>query len=224
MTTIEALTITALFVGPILAVLVTRIIDFRRSKRERRLDVFRTLMRTRRTPVSPEHVTALNLVEIEYQGVRSELTAWEELFRHFTLNPPRHRDEEVNADLTREQKSAREDRYNQRVQSERDQLLAKLLHAMAKFLGYRIEQIDILSRGYYPQALSDIDLQQYAVRHLLTQMSLGKRGLPVEILTRTEDNTSPGQGEKALLPNAAQPDARAPEDNVSPLPGNSREK
>lgn len=200
MTTVELLTILALIAGPILAVLVTRIIDRYRMKRDRRLDVFRTLMCTRRTPVSPDHVRALNLVEIEFQSVPPVLDAWEQLFRRFTDRGSRHRDEEIHDGLSDDEKLARNDRYNQRNRQEEDQLLAKLLHAMAKELGYKIEQIDILSRGYYPQGLTDIDVQQSAIRYLFAQMFARKRGLPIEIFNPAQVSAPVQETEKPLPP------------------------
>jgi hypothetical protein len=47
------------------------------------MEVFRTLMAWRRTPLSPDRVKALNMVEIEFHGVKSVETAYGELFRHF---------------------------------------------------------------------------------------------------------------------------------------------
>jgi len=48
-TTNEILTVIALVAGPIMAVLITRYLDDQRTYKARRMDVFRTLMRTRRT-------------------------------------------------------------------------------------------------------------------------------------------------------------------------------
>jgi len=42
----EILTLIALIAGPLIAVIIARNIDTRRAKRERRMDIFRTLMRT----------------------------------------------------------------------------------------------------------------------------------------------------------------------------------
>ena len=63
-------TIAAVFLGPIAAVLITRLIDNYRLRSDRRIDVFRTLMRTRKMKLTPEHVGALNVVEIEFHGER----------------------------------------------------------------------------------------------------------------------------------------------------------
>ena len=46
--------------GPVLAVLVTRFIDAKRDRKARQTDLFRILMRSRRSALSPEYVAALN--------------------------------------------------------------------------------------------------------------------------------------------------------------------
>ena len=80
--TFEWISLAAILVGPILAVLATRFLDNRRSARDQRLAVFKTLMRTRRTPTVPDHVGALNLVEIEFANDGPVLSAWRALFSH----------------------------------------------------------------------------------------------------------------------------------------------
>jgi hypothetical protein len=66
MTLVEGLTIFALIVGPVAAVCITRWLDQARVVKDRQLDVFRALMRTRKAAQSPDHVNALNLVEIDF--------------------------------------------------------------------------------------------------------------------------------------------------------------
>jgi len=66
MTNGEWINLAAILLGPILAVLVTRFIDSRRETQSRRMEIFKTLMRTRRTPTYADHVGALNLIEVEY--------------------------------------------------------------------------------------------------------------------------------------------------------------
>jgi len=66
-------TIVAVFLGPIFAVLVTPWVDNERLKQNRRMEVFRTLLRTRRIRLNPDHVGALNLVEIEFYGEKGVL-------------------------------------------------------------------------------------------------------------------------------------------------------
>lgn len=73
---IAVATIIAVLVGPILAVLITRFIDDQRASKARRMEIFRTLMRTRKTPIHFEHVGAINLVEIEFANETSVVQAW----------------------------------------------------------------------------------------------------------------------------------------------------
>jgi hypothetical protein len=75
-------TIVAVLAGPILAVWVTRRIDESRLKQTRRMEVFRTLMRTRRMRLNPDHVGALNLVEIEFHGEVPVIEAWKSYWDH----------------------------------------------------------------------------------------------------------------------------------------------
>jgi hypothetical protein len=70
----------ATFLGPAFAVLVTRIVDARRELSSRQLHVFRTLMATRRAQLTAEHVTALNLIEIDFQGKKEVLQSWKAYF------------------------------------------------------------------------------------------------------------------------------------------------
>ena len=62
------ITIVALFLGPILAIQVQKLIEAKKEKRDRRFDIFKTLMATRAERLSTEHVQALNLIDIEFYG------------------------------------------------------------------------------------------------------------------------------------------------------------
>jgi hypothetical protein len=147
----------ATFAGPVFAVLVTRRIDDERRVRERRLTVFRSLMATRRALVSPEKVTALNMVEIEFYWLPLVQDAYREVMIHINTPPllpagwhGRHR-----------------------------ALLTRLLSQMARALGYELEQLDVLEGGYYPQSFADIEIEQQAVRRALIELLSGRRPLSV---------------------------------------------
>jgi hypothetical protein len=147
----------ATFAGPVLAVLVTRHIDNVRRVNERRLAIFRSLMATRRTLLSADKVTALNMVEIEFYGIQSVQDAHREVMTHINTPPPspagwdaRHRT-----------------------------LLTRLLSEMARVLHYELQQLDVLEGGYYPQGFADIDLEQQAVRRALIEVLSGRRPLAV---------------------------------------------
>lgn len=62
------LTILALIVGPIAAVQTQVWLERRRERGNRKLEIFKTLMRARGSPLSREHVDALNTLTLEFPG------------------------------------------------------------------------------------------------------------------------------------------------------------
>jgi hypothetical protein len=163
----------ATIVGPIAAVYVTRRIDRERAIRERQLDLFRALMRTRRTPLAPDHVNALNLVEIEFNKVSKVLDVYRDLMRHIK-NSDAFESESIN-----EQRS----------------LLTKLLSTMSAELGYAIEHLDVFEGDYYYPALwGQSEEQQIAMRLGLIELLSGKRSLSVsDAKDESPSSTSPFQ-------------------------------
>ena len=74
--------IVAILIAPFLAVFAQRQIDLWREQRQRKLWVFKTLMATRGRTLSPEHVQALNMIELEFQKSSEKpiLYAWKEYY------------------------------------------------------------------------------------------------------------------------------------------------
>jgi hypothetical protein len=181
MTVSEWLTLMAIVLGPLFGIWLARHMQDRASYRERRMDIFRTLMRTRRTPVWPDHVGALNLVEIEFAGERNVIDAWRELFKHLGTPHARRFDEAASDAMTPEETGERDRRHYVRLGEERQRLLARLLHAMAKALDFKIEQLEIFEGGYTPQGWADIEVDQNAIRRFAAQLAAGQRLLPIAV-------------------------------------------
>ena len=140
------------------AVLISRDLEKRRVQRERRMDIFRTLMRTRTgsARLSPDHVAALNLIEVEFRNDSDVRDAWKEHFKilcQIGQNP--------NVDLMLSMEKS----------------LAKLLQVMSRILGYEIEGLEILGGGYTPQS----DLDWYLIRRYVIALSRGEGVLPVKV-------------------------------------------
>ena len=184
-TTIETVTVVALFAGPLLAILVARHLEQRRAKRERRMDVFRTLMRTRASRLSSDHVAALNLVEIEFQDKEEVIDAWNKYFEHLSSQHPRKADEEILPSTSKEEIQVREERYNKRLADSRNVLVTKLLHEIAKTLKYKLESLEILGGGYAPQGWAEIEFQQGLIRQYGVDLYYGRRALPVAVVDYT---------------------------------------
>jgi hypothetical protein len=63
----EWITVAAIVLGPILALLSQRLLDRVREKKDRRVRLFFTLMSTRATPLAPDHINALNSIDVVFE-------------------------------------------------------------------------------------------------------------------------------------------------------------
>jgi len=142
---------------------MTRYIDLLRERGARRLWIFRTLMATSRTWLSPEHIAALNQIELDFQNATGVMNAYRTYMKNLAT-PFQSED-------------------NDRIAHERQSMRTKVLSEMAKTLGIRVEQLDIFEGGYVPQGHVDIERQQAAIRRLLSEIADGKRSLPIEVRT-----------------------------------------
>ena len=185
MTIFNLLTLIAILVGPIAAVIVTRHIDAKRDNRNRKMEIFRTLMRTRRQPTSIQHVEALNLVEIEFSDCEQIKQAFTVLFEHFATQHPRLPTEEVNDAMELNEVIRRNSAFDTRIHNDRQAQLARLLHAIAKELKFSIEQLEIFEGGYRPQGWADLELDERVIRKYVTDLYLGRRTVPVTVFDAT---------------------------------------
>lgn len=161
---LAVVTVFAVLVGPIAAVIVTRIIDDRRADQTRKYDIFRTLMRTRMMPIHFEHVGALNLVEVEFIKHPAVIKAWKDYLTNLgeTFPPPEEK-EKSDAALKK-----------------RNSLLTKLISEIAKVLRVNVEQLDILEGNYIPRGWNDDDWEQKLVRRGLINVLHGRAPIVIQ--------------------------------------------
>jgi hypothetical protein len=181
-TTNEILTLIALLAGPVAAVIITRYQDDQRQYHGRRMDIFRTLMRTRRAALSPDHIGALNLVEIEFADEPTVVRAWKELFTHFGTAHGHRVDENIEGLTDQKEIERRNEAFAGRLIQERQRLLAKLLHAIAKVLGFKIEQLEIFEGGYTPQFWADIETEQAIIRKFVVDLAYARKVVPMGVI------------------------------------------
>lgn len=157
------LMILAVLAGPIIAVQLTRFVDNKNEQRERKLQIFKTLMATRAYTVSPQHVEALNRIDLEFSNKhkkeRNVVYAWKEYL-----------------DLLGDQDMPRDQWGTKRIE-----LLVDLLHGMAQVLNYEFDKTHIKNSAYAPVAHGDIENQQTAVRMGIIEILEGKRVLPMHV-------------------------------------------
>lgn len=156
-------TIVAVLVGPIFAVIVTRLMDNYRAARERKFHIFRSLMKTRKMPIHLEHVEALNLVEIEFIKHAQVITTWKAYLENLGSELPPTADKAA---------------FDSAIQK-RDSLLTKLLSDIANVLKVKIAQLDILHGNYVPQGWVNDDIDQRLVRTQLLNVLSGRAPLSI---------------------------------------------
>ena len=140
-------------------------------------------MRTRRVPMSADHVGALNLIEIEFADEPDVLAAWKLLYQHFATEHVRRPDEQRMPHATLEESRQRDNLFDKRLFDERQRLFAKVLHSMAKTLNFNIEQLEIFEGGYTPQGWQDELLEQRMARNFILDLYRGRAALPVAVLS-----------------------------------------
>src|SRR5687767_2733026 len=81
--------IVAILVAPLVAVQVSLWLERRKERRSRQLETFRTLMATRASGLAPDHVKALNMIDVEFYGSdassRAVLQAWKAYLDHLNV-------------------------------------------------------------------------------------------------------------------------------------------
>ncbi|WP_451991307.1 DUF6680 family protein [Azospirillum argentinense] len=124
----------ATLIGPIIGAFIALFITHLREdivgKKEQRIRIFTTLMGTRSLPLEPEHVRAINMIEVVFYGKEKVIAPWKEYIKH----------------LRTEQND-----NNRAVWKENaDKLLADLLFNMGNVIGYKIPALEIYRGGYHP--------------------------------------------------------------------------
>ncbi|OFV96244.1 MAG: hypothetical protein A3H28_10270 [Acidobacteria bacterium RIFCSPLOWO2_02_FULL_61_28] len=162
------LTIAAIVLGPILALGAQRELDRLRARRDRQLQVFRNLMTTRASALSPTHVEALNSIDVEFSPPKGKnkrvVDSWRIYSEH--LIDPRSQDpQQVVTWDTR-----------------RFELLVDLLYEMARRLGYDFDKVMLKRNAYYPRGYGEMEAEQHELRKASLEVFSGRRALPMKIV------------------------------------------
>lgn len=161
MTVSDWLTIAAIVLAPLVAIRVSVWLEKRKERRQRQFVIFQTLMATRASGLAPNHVQALNMIDVEFygtdKGARAIVDAWK-VYLDF-LNTRAAPDAAWGA--------------------KREELLVDLLQKMASHLGFHFDKTDIKRTSYFPQGYSTAEWEQQQIRQLVLALLKGERALPV---------------------------------------------
>jgi hypothetical protein len=124
--------IIAVFLGPITAVQLTRFLDSKSAAKQRKLDIFKTLMSTRLYTTNWDHVMTLNRIDLELSSKntkeKSVVEAWKAYF-----------------DLLSDKSMTPEQWGTKRID-----LLVDLLHKMSIVLDYDFDKTHITNLTRHP--------------------------------------------------------------------------
>ena len=176
-TTFAGITITnwvmifAVIAGPIFSVQIQKYIEGQKEAKERKIKVFKDLMATRASTLAYQHVVALNMVGLEFQGkaFTKVVNAWKTYLDHLGSFP--NNDESM---------------IKVWVEKKNDQL-SDLLYEMGISLGFEFDKVHIKKSGYIPQAYSDQEEEQKFIRQAVAEIFMGKRDIPMRVVSFPSD-------------------------------------
>jgi len=169
----EILIIFATVIGPILAVQAQKAIERARERRGRKAWLFQTLMATRAARISPEHVQALNMIDLVFYGKRllgvnrrsnaeqAVLDAWKEYLDHLNTKV-----EEKDLSVW---------------VAKGDDLFVNLLFEISKDVQFTFDRVQLKKGVYSPVAHGDLEFEQNTNRKLLLKVLSGQMPLKMEI-------------------------------------------
>jgi len=173
MTISDVSMIVAVIAGPILAIQAQKIIEMLKERRERKVWVFTTLMATRGTPVSPVHVRALNMIDLEFSARNrpecSVIDAWKVYLDHLNDAPRDFQDPNYQAQYTLWSKKLPD-------------CLTELLFVMSQALGYTFDKVQLKKGAYTPQGHADLEFEQSMLRRGALDVIYGQRALRIEVI------------------------------------------
>jgi hypothetical protein len=161
--------------GPILAVQAQKAVEAFRDRSMRKGRVYEQLMATRAARLSPEHVSALNMIDLVFYGARTlgflrrsaqeqvVLDAWKEYLDH------------LNTKAMDGQQSL--------WFAQSDELFTDLLFSIAQDLGYRFDRVQLKRGVYSPIAHSEIEADQTNLRKAMLSLFSGEHPLKMNVVS-----------------------------------------
>lgn len=166
------ITLSAIIIGPILAVQTQKFLEAVRYKKQRRLNLFHTLMSTRASRVSNEHVGALNMIDLEFYGRKVFGYRFQTPKEKSITNAWKNYNDQLNTRYEPEQLAIWIDKN--------DQLLTALLYKMSNALGYDFDEVQLKRDCYRPIAHGNLEEEQHKLRTALIEVLEGKKPLPIK--------------------------------------------
>jgi hypothetical protein len=183
-------TIVAALLGPILAVQAQKAVESFREKQRRKAFLFEQLMATRAARLAPEHVRALNMIDLVFYGERvlgiqrrsakeqRVLDAWKEYHDHLNNKVE---DTQISLWL-----------------AQGEELFTNLLYAVAQDLGFKFDRVQLKRGSYSPVAHGEIEAEQTELRKAALSLVTGKHALKMNVVALPVDPESLAANKTAI--------------------------
>lgn len=178
---IEIINLLAIVFSPVVAAIsavqIEKYLERQREQKNRRLYIFKTLMATRGSVLSFDHVEALNRIDLEFsndQKYKKVIDSWKEYFDN--LGQKAETDEQITI-----------------WTAKNEELLANLLFEMGLSLGYNFDKVLIKRNIYSPVGHGRIEKENELIRKGILDVLNGETSIPMELVT--DDKTLEGQRE-----------------------------
>ena len=187
---LAVISIIAIALGPIAALEIQKRLEDHRATRDRKMEIFRKLMTTRATQLSPAHVEALNGIEVEFYATggpdKKVLDAWRLYVDHLNTK-------------------AGEGDALARWVDKKNGLLVDLLHQMAQSLDYDIDKVTIQKNAYHPIGFAEVETEQHALRKAMLATFSGERPVQTTVVGRVQMTGELPPPEEAVPPALPRP-------------------
>jgi len=148
-------------VSPLIAIIITRNSDEKKEIIRRKSEIFARLMGTRAHRLSIEHVSALNLVQLEFHDAPNVINNYKIYMSHLNKNGPEGGEVAI------------------KFFEERSDHLMDLMHSMAAHLGYSFDKRDLQKLSYGPQGWYQEGEEIRMLRSLLVDVLSNSKPLNV---------------------------------------------
>lgn len=164
----------ATLLGPILAVQAQKAVETFRQRSDRKTWVFSQLMATRAARISPDHVRALNMIDLVFYGRRilgvmhrsrkeqAVLDAWKEYLDHLNTKA----DGDALPLWT----------------ARGDELFTNLLFAMSQDVDYKFDRVQLKRGAYSPIAHGELEFEHAALRRAAIRALAGETPLKMNVV------------------------------------------
>ena len=175
----------AVLLAPLVALQIQKVIEAWKEVRQKKRWVYLTLMTTRHSQLSFEHVRALNMIDLEFtsssENDEQVRVAWKAYLDQLGALPKE--DDQPGMAVWDQQKT---------------ELFAKLLQIMGQAVGYKFDLVHIKRGIYAPRGHFSDELEQRETRRMLLELLQGNRPLNIHAALVPLNEAAGAEGKKFI--------------------------